>query len=174
MTLEQEQSLVIQAQAGDREAMGQLWDELSPKLFGYLVNVLHDSSLAEDVFQSTWLHAIEALPHFKVRGIRVSAWVFAIARNECRQLWRKTNRVVELQEGVEAITDGRHSLHTKLFIEKVLEGLSPDDQELVRLRYIADLSIKDIAHILNINLIAVRVRMSRAISRARTIATKNL
>lgn len=173
MTLEQEQSLLIQAQAGNQEALGQLWDELSPKLFGYLVNMLRDVPLAEDVFQSAWLRVVEGLPRFESRGVRVSAWIFAIARNECRQVWRKTNRVAAQEEG-EPMSDERQSLHTKLFIEKILEELSPDDQELLRLRYIADLTINDIARVLKINLIAVRVRMSRAVSRARIIATKNL
>ena len=39
----------------------------------------------------------------------------------------------------------------------MLTQLSEDDRELIRLRYIADLPLKDIAQILNLNLIAVRV-----------------
>ena len=45
-----------------------LWDQITPKLYGYLVNVLHDKSLAEDILQTTWLKAIQALPSLKDRS----------------------------------------------------------------------------------------------------------
>src|SRR3982750_4026963 len=95
MSSAEEQALVRQAQAGDREALGKLWDEITPKLFGYLVNTLKDYMAAEDVLQSTWLSAIKAIPNYQFRGIGIEAWVFAIARNECRQYWRKAKHEVE-------------------------------------------------------------------------------
>src|SRR3989344_2326545 len=91
-----ERLLVVKAQGGDREAIGQLWDLLTPKLYGYLLNTLRHRPLAEDILQSTWLKAIEALPKFQQKHIRVGSWLFAIARNECRQHWRKSNREVGL------------------------------------------------------------------------------
>ena len=72
-----------------------LWDTTTPRLYGYLVNVLHDKSLAEDILQTTWLKAIQALPSFKDRsGASFSSWLFAIARNECKQHWRKRGREI--------------------------------------------------------------------------------
>src|SRR4051812_29022735 len=85
----EEKALVLKAQAGDRDALGKLWDSITPKLFGYLINVLHDRQLAEDILQSSWLKAIKALPRFQPRGVTIDAWIFAIARNECRQCWRQ-------------------------------------------------------------------------------------
>src|SRR3989344_3676687 len=72
------------------------WEAITPKLFGYLVNVLRDKTLAEDIFQTTWIKAIEALPKFEQRGKGFGAWLFAIARNECKQYWRKANREVPI------------------------------------------------------------------------------
>jgi RNA polymerase sigma-70 factor, ECF subfamily len=78
----EEKSLVCQAQGGSREALGKLYDSITPKLFGYLVNVVNDKTTAEDIFQNTWQKAIEALPKYQIRqNIRLSAWIFAIARN---------------------------------------------------------------------------------------------
>ena len=169
MSLEQELVLIKNAQAGDRQALSQLWDFITPKLFGYLVNTLKDKALAEDILQTTWLKAIKALPGFKSQGISISAWLFAIARNECKQHWRKDTREDALNENLHDApnTDGQQT-EQNILIEQMLAKLSPEDQELIRLRYISDLSIKDIAKVLNINLIAVRVRLHRAISKART------
>jgi RNA polymerase sigma factor (sigma-70 family) len=53
-----------------------------------------------------------------------------------------------------------------MVVEKILEKLGADDAEILRLRYIADLSVKDIAKALNINSINARVKLHRAVKRA--------
>jgi len=146
-----------------------LWDELTPKLFGYLVNVLHDKTLAEDILQNTWTKALQALPRYHDRGKPFQAWLFAIARNECNQHWRKGSREVPLDPGTHDIPDVPSAGHTdSIYIDQIMAKLSEDDRELLRLRYIADLPMNDIAKILNINIIAVRVRVHRALKRARS------
>ena len=149
------------------DELAQQWDASTPKLFGYLVNVLHDKTLAEDIFQTTWLKAIKALPDYQSRGIKFSSWLFAIARNECRQHWRAGNHEVPLDSTAHDVPDERAARHDdSIFIDQVLAKLSEDDRELLRLRYIADLPLNDIARILQINIIAVRVRLHRALKRA--------
>ena len=168
MNPQQEQILVNKAQNGDKEALGRLWDELTPKLFGYLVNVTRNKPLAEDLLQSVWLKAIEALPRFVHRGAGISAWLFAIARNECKQHWRKTKYEQPLDDTVrEESRDDSGEVQDRILVEQILALLSEDDRELLRLRYIADLPINDIGKILNINFVAVRVRLHRALARAR-------
>jgi RNA polymerase sigma-70 factor, ECF subfamily len=176
MNSEQERILVAQAHAGDRQALGKLWDIVTPKLFGYLINTLRDKSLAEDVLQSTWLRAIQGLPRFQIRSVPFSAWLFAIARNECRQHWRKSKQELPATNITqqEPSSDNRTELQNRILIDQVLIRLSEDDQELLRLRYIADLSVKDIARVLNSNSLAVRVRLHRAVNRARALLHQQL
>jgi RNA polymerase sigma-70 factor (ECF subfamily) len=109
MTLEEEHSLVIAAQSGSKDALGILWDEFSPKLFGYLMNTLRNRTVAEDVFQSVWLQVSTKLSSFTFRGISISSWLFTIARNECRQHWRREARAagyVSLNDS-ELVADSR-------------------------------------------------------------------
>lgn len=169
MNSHEESALIQRARQGDREALGVLWDALTPKLFGYLVNTVRDRTLAEDILQTTWLKAIEALPSFHNRGAGLSAWLFAIARNEYRERWRKSGRetAFDLLEH-DRTEDKQPGLETKVLAEQILASLSEDDREVLRLRYIADLPMNDIAKILKINFVAVRVRLHRALARART------
>ena len=172
MDLKQELTLVKKAQAGDKQALGELWDAVTPKLFGYLINTLRDKTLAEDVLQATWLKAINALPGFKAQGISISAWLFAIARNECKQHWRKGEHEVPLDENLhDAAAANANQTEQNLLIEQLLAKLSQEDRELIRLRYISDLPINEIAKILNINFVAVRVRLHRALAKARAAIT---
>lgn len=156
-----------------KDALGRLWDELTPKLFGYLVNITRDPVLAEDLLQSTWLKAIEALPKYRERGLHFSSWLFAVARNECRQHWRKSNREVPFDQAVHDRESNNSSSDDKILVDQMLSRLSEDDRELIRLRYIADLPINDIARILDLNFVTVRVRLHRALVRAKSYATHN-
>lgn len=167
MTIEEELSLAARAQTGDKEALGLLWDAITPKLYGYCMNVLRDKTLAEDVHQQTWLKAITNIHSFKPKGIRFSAWLFAIAHNECRQHWRsRTHEPLDIIEN-----DGAYSVapshETHCMIENVLKKLPEKDREALQLRYIADLSFKEVARVLNISALTARVRVHRAIARAR-------
>lgn len=152
----------------DRDALALLWDELTPKLFGYLINTLGDRALAEDILQTTWLRAIEGLPRFRDRGKGLRPWLFAIARNECRQHWRKDPHEVPLDLAThDTGNSDAYELERKVLVEQALEQLPEDDRELIRLRYIADLPTAHIARILHINFVTVRVRIHRALARAR-------
>ncbi|MEK7583381.1 MAG: sigma-70 family RNA polymerase sigma factor [Patescibacteria group bacterium] len=148
------------------DELAKQWDATTPKLFGYLVNVLRDKALAEDILQSTWLKALQALPRYQPRN-KFEAWLFAIARNECKQHWRGGNREVPMDPEAHDIPDDRSSQqHDSILVDQIMAKMTEDDRELLRLRYIADLSMNEIAAILKINIIAVRVRVHRALKRA--------
>src|SRR5436190_19083338 len=129
MNSEQEQILVKKAQTGNREALGLLWDEVTPKLFGYLINTTHNKTIAEDMLQATWLKAIEALPRFQPRGIVISAWLFAIARNELRQQWRKAGRETAFDTSLHDVpAENNDQTEQKILVEQMLNKLSEDDR----------------------------------------------
>lgn len=169
MLVEEDLALVVRAKAGEKAAVEILWDAITPKLYGYLVHVLRDSHIAEDILQETWIKAIRKIDQFQPRKVRFSAWLFAIAKNECRQHWRKNKNVnfVDETEIPEVFVAEESGDEDKMFLEGVLKGLEEDEREILRLRYIADLSFKEIARVLSISVIAARVRVHRALGKAR-------
>lgn len=173
MSSDEERLLVHKAQQGDQAALGALWDAITPRLYGYLVNTTRDKALAEDLLSATWLKAVQALAKFKSQGQGISPWLFAIARNELRQHWRRSKGELAFDPLVHDIPspDDQES-ENQLLVEQILNDLSEDDRELLRLRYIADLSTNDLARALNLNFITVRVRLSRALHKARLILQK--
>lgn len=169
MSPEEELSLAARVKAGDKKALGLLWDAITPKLYGYLLNVLRDKTTAEDIFGQTWLKAISKINLFKAMGVRFSAWLFAIARNECKQQWR-TRKYESMGEAIEDEPRSENENHQdKIFVKQILEKMTEDDRELLKLRYIAELSFKEMATVLNISAISARVRVHRALGRARSI-----
>lgn len=159
----EQQQIVLRAQQGDRDAAGLLYDTYTPKLFGYLMNTLRDRTRAEDVLQTTWVKALDALPRFQFRGAPFSSWLFAIARNVCREQWRSGAREVPLEPEHDR-ADDREQTDT-MFIERILAALNEPDRELIRLRFIADLQTSEIARVIGVSGIAVRVRLHRVIKK---------
>lgn len=156
----------------DKNDISALWDELTPKLYGYLVNTLRDRALAEDILQTSWLKAVENLPSFKSRGIfkdSFSAWIFAIARNECKQHWRKSGREIPFDSSTHDVADTSDKTEISILVDQVLSKLPETDREILRLRYIADMPMRELAKVLGLNQIAARVRLHRAKAEARKI-----
>jgi RNA polymerase sigma-70 factor (ECF subfamily) len=165
-------SLVQRAQQGDKEALGALWESITPKLFGYLVNTLRNKATAEDVLQTTWVKAIVALPKFHARGVSIEAWVFAIARNECRMLWRVKGREIPYDADVHDVSDGsENNSENSILVEQLFTKMRDADREILRLYYIGGLEVEEVAHVLGTSAIATRVRMYRALRRAKKILT---
>ncbi|MFA5888887.1 MAG: RNA polymerase sigma factor [Candidatus Paceibacterota bacterium] len=154
----------------NKDHIGALWDTITPRLYGYLVNTLHDKNLAEDILQTTWLKAIEALPKFDNRNdTSFSSWLFAIARNECKQHWRKPKREIPFDPVIHDKEEINSKEEDKIFIDQMLAQLSLSDQELINLHYIAGLPLNNIAKILKTNPVTIRVRMHRALGAAKLI-----
>jgi len=175
MTTKEELALVVLAKTGDKNAVSVLWDVITPKLYGYLVNILKDRSAADDMLQETWLKAITSLHKFEPRDVKFSAWLFAISRNECRQYWRKNKHEIILEEDEpEKMPDNlvaKENITDKIFLDEILEKIPEKDREILRLRYLADFSFNEIAQILSIPPITARVRTYRALSKARIALT---
>jgi len=171
MTINEELALVRSVKNGDKDSLSLLWEDINPKLYGYLVNVLRDKNNADDILQETWMRAIENIEKFRDRGVRFSAWLFAIARNECKQYWRKNNKLNVGLDGMELDVPVKvaEMLENNVLVDEILKNLSADEQEILRLRFIGQLDFKEIAKVLEISIISSRVRLHRALKKARTL-----
>ena len=74
-----------------------------------------------------------------------SSWLFSIARNECKQHWRKAGREISFDSAVHDKEEVDSKQEDKIFIDQIMTQFSESDRELIRLYYIADLPLNDIA-----------------------------
>src|SRR5438045_1333998 len=80
--------LVTAYLAGDRDALGALYDRFAPSLYDTAAAMLSDRDEAADVVQDTFLVAAERMGQLRDPD-RIKAWLFAIARHE---IYRRTKR----------------------------------------------------------------------------------
>lgn len=156
---------VQRALAGDRSALAHIYDMYAKSIYRYHYSRTGNAADAEDLTSQTFMAVIESLPRYQHRN-NFTAWIFQIARNKAMDHFRGNHRHGEIQEWVadpaqvdalEAVV--RNESRTRL--KSLLHLLDEQERELIRLRYTAELSFVEIAHLLGRREDAVRKALRR-------------
>ncbi len=152
-------------------------------LKGFLLGVLRDSHLAEDVFQKTVIKAMGAADSVRQETLR--GWLFQVALNEARQHQREHIRDVKHREKLaEQLATEQQSrltardsqwmqnvgaLNAELVdaIRESVSKLSPDQQQVIQMRVSEGLTFAEIATRLDQPLGTVLTWMRRGLERLR-------
>ncbi len=177
--MENEAALITAAQQ-DKRAFVDLYDLHFDSIYRFFLSRVSDSALAEDLTSETFMKALEKIGSYKYTGKPFSAWLYRIAINEMYQHFRK-NKIEQKMLNAQwnetelsihgADFDFKEEQDEKEMKEKlkhvhnVLLTMKQDDQDILSLRYFNDLSYKDIADTLDINVSNVGVRINRALER---------
>jgi RNA polymerase sigma-70 factor (ECF subfamily) len=180
--LRSEKHLIQQARSNPR-AFGDLYDAYYPKIFGYIYRITGDYALTGDITSETFLKAWIGIGSFKWKGISISSWFFRIAVNELNQYFRRQRytprRLTDLGIFDTPAWDNRHALSgesndiTKRIdrseefegIRRLLQTLPAIYQQVIALRYFEELSVRDIAAILNKKEGTVKSLLSRGLDK---------
>src|ERR687883_141046 len=107
-----DEDLLIRFRKGQMEAFGALVRRYERELYGYLRRYLADGSLAEDVFQNTFLQLYVKSGQYEP-GRPVRPWLYTIATHQAIDALRRNGRhqALSLDQGREELEDGDvHSL----------------------------------------------------------------
>jgi RNA polymerase sigma-70 factor (ECF subfamily) len=75
------------AREGDPSALGEFFDHYFPRIHATVLRLVRDTATAQDVTQDVLVKVQKALPHLDT-GRDPAPWLFTIAVNSCRDLWR--------------------------------------------------------------------------------------
>lgn len=147
-----EEKLVQRAKQGDEEAFAQLYEDYFDKIYRYVTLKIGDKMEAEDITQQVFLKAIRSISSFKWRGVPFSAWLFRIAHNQVVDYFRKHKKktTVALEESMILTDDDdpQDMLDRKLDGERLVlatRKLTAAQQEVISLRFAAEMSIAEVA-----------------------------
>jgi RNA polymerase sigma-70 factor, ECF subfamily len=164
-------ALVLAAQ-NDPTAFGRLYDRYVQPIYRYVYSRVGSAHEAEDITSQTFMAAYETLSRYRERG-QFSSWLFRIAQSKMNDHFRRSRREVGLEAAGE-ILDREDSLGVLIRAEElsrvrsIISHLNEEEQELIRLRYVADLSFIEIADLLGRREDAVKKSIYRLLARLKS------
>jgi RNA polymerase sigma-70 factor, ECF subfamily len=162
-------SALILAALEDPAAFGRLYDRYVQPIYRYVYSRVGSTHEAEDITSQTFMTAYESLPRYRERGY-FSAWLFRIAQSKMNDHFRRSRREVGL-EAAERIIQREDALGALIQDEELsrlrslIKELNDDERELIRLRYVADLSFVEMAELLGKREDAVKKSFYRLLER---------
>jgi RNA polymerase sigma-70 factor (ECF subfamily) len=131
---------------------------------------------ADEATQETLLRAHRGMATYRGEG-SIKAWLCGIARHVCAHMLetrRKRRELAELAVVPEPGSDA-YALHARArALREALEQLKPSERDVIVLRYVAGLSAREIATIIQLDEPAARKRISRALARLRSVVPGDL
>jgi RNA polymerase sigma-70 factor (ECF subfamily) len=160
-----DRSLVERAQEGDRQAFTELAVALSDRLFPVAHRILRDWDAAGDALQVTLLRIWQDLPSLRDPDLLL-AWSYRALVHACHDDLRKRRRrapTIRLL-AVDGAVDGDPaiSIADRELLDRAFRALTSEHRAVIVLQYYRDLSLPDIAEILNLPLGTVRSRLHYA------------
>lgn len=159
-----ERSLVEQAQRGDREAFTRLAFELSDRLFAVAHRILRDFDSAGDALQVTLLRIWRDLPTLRDPGL-VEAWAYRVLVRACHDELRKLRRqapALHLLAVDGAEDDPAISIADREQLDRAFRTLTTEQRAAIVLQYYRDLTLSEIADVLQVPIGTVRSRLHYA------------
>lgn len=182
--------LVQQAQSGDAAAMEQLLHRHLGELRAFVraksSRVIRQQESCSDLVQTVCREVLGGIGGYEWRGEgSFRSWLFGVAVNkirnradfyaaERRDPAREERGVDELRDAYATICGPSQDAIAMEAVEKfeaALDRLSPDHREVILLARMVGLSHKEIAEELGIELVTVRTRLARGLSKLAKLMT---
>jgi RNA polymerase sigma-70 factor (ECF subfamily) len=169
-------SQIIAAARQDPQMFGELYSLYAQPVFRYLYSRIGRFPEAEDATAQTFLVALERFPKYRHGGYFAS-WLFSIARNKAMDYFRKQRKETSLEEAEFIPADAnllQHVIKTERIaaLSKLFGALPEEEKELIRLRYVAELSFAEIGHLLGQKEDTVKKSLYRLLSRLKVQADR--
>ena len=163
--------IIKQIMEGDTKAFAILVDRYKDLVFALAIRMLKHREEAEEVSQDTFIKVFKSLDSFKGDS-KFSTWIYRVAYNSCLDRIKK-NKKEYLNVAIDDYTEHRIksidnaldaliSDERKEVIKECLDLLPPDDSALLTLYYFEDLSLDEIAKIVNLTSNNVKVKLFRS------------
>lgn len=173
---------------GDERAFRQLVERHQDRIFGFLMGMVKDRAVANDLFQETFLRVVNAMQEgsYTQQGQWLS-WVMRIARNAAidhirkQKKWRDVSREDDdrrsFWDTLEAETphadEELHRSEQRDWLDEHIQELPPEQREVLLLRQETDLTFREIAELTEVSINTALGRMRYALKNLRKMIKKS-
>jgi RNA polymerase sigma-70 factor (ECF subfamily) len=161
--------IVLRAKQGDEDAFGELYSAYFEKIFRFVFFRVSHKEVAEDITEDVFIKAWQKISTVKAESF--GGWLYQIARNKIIDHYRQEKTTVDLVEVENLLEapddladDANQVLNQELFIQ-LLRQLTPEQQVIVKLKFLEDLDNSEIAELIAKSEGSIRVIQHRAIQK---------
>ena len=179
-----DEELVVAYAGGDNNAFDVLLERHKSKLFNFILQIVHDRNVADDIFQETFVKAIITIRQGRYKDLgKFSAWLMRIARNLAIDTYRSEKNEAEVsvdnadydvlnrrELSEDTIEDTMIDLQIEEDVRSLIEELPDTQKEVLTMRYYRDMSFKEIAEQTGVSINTSLGRMRYAILNLRRMA----
>ena len=170
MPLANERQLVLQAQDGNSEAFGQLYDAYMERIYRFVYFRVEDQQTAEDITSQVFLKAWSNLDRFQFSRTPYLAWLYTIAHNAVIDHYR-TRKVTTALDDVQLsqpdhseLVENEIDLTSEMkSVKTALQALTDEQQKVLTLKFIEGMSNNEIARQLGKREGAIRALQMRGL-----------
>jgi len=172
--LQKLQEILLHAKSGKDEALAELYNHYFERIYRFIFYRVGHKEVAEDLTEEVFLKSFRNLKNLEQTGA-FEGWLYQIARNQVIDYYRSKKTLVPLEEVENTleyetnIIDVVNLKTEQKILVKVLKDLTPEQQMVIKLKFIEDLDNETIAHIMNKNEGAIRVIQHRAIAKLKEL-----
>ncbi len=178
----QEDVLLKHASNGDKQAFGDLYESYLDQIYRYIFYRVANAFEAEDLTETVFLNAWEALPKLAVKKSGLAnfrAWLYRIAHNVVVDHHRGSKPEISLDDALsvadtaESPESAAQTSFDSQRLATAISRLEPNLQQVLVCRFINSLSHAETAKIMDIQPGHVRVLQHRALKKMATLIEKD-
>lgn len=173
----EDNKIIKRCQLGDKSAFEELITYYHPYVYRYLVRLCGNDTLAEDLTQEVFIKVIRNIDKFDLKGkAKFSTYIITFCKNCYIDYYRKNKNIIN-----NAVIDDNQVLQYEGVEDKVLDKMDaesaisaleklPEEQSLViRMKYLEDMTLKEIGEKLKLEPKTIKSRIHNGIVKLRKI-----
>jgi len=184
-----DEQLALSYVNGNNRAFDLLLSRNQSKLFSYILFVVRDRDVADDIFQETFVKVVTRMQQGKyTTSGKFSAWIMRIAHNVIMDWYReqRSDKIVEAPRENDLSNVGHKddlldgsiesqfvNMQVMADVKKMMNNLPAPQREVVFMRFYQDLSFKEISEMTGVSINTSLGRMRYAILNLRRMAKQH-
>ena len=177
MDNETDEQVAVRAQGGNTDAYAELLSRYENRLLRYVNFLIHDSSLASDVVQETFISAYQNLRSYDAKR-KFSSWLYRIAHNKSIDAIQNDRHLSDTDIHELAVTayeptvsDMYDASLLKADVQTCIQKLNPKQKSVIQLIYFEQMSYSDASDVLHVPVPTIGTWLSRAKKNLKDICT---
>jgi len=159
--------LISESLKGNQIALGKLIEMYQNQMYSVCLSILKRPDEAQEAAQDTFIKMHKSLNSFK-EGSKFSSWLYKIAYRTSLDYLRKRKKTIDIEEvsfSLESKGDGQDDVMMQSELSeqllKAIAHLNPDEAGIIRMFYLEEMTIKELADITGNSISNVKVKLFR-------------